>query len=466
ETQDVDSYVWRHPDHLFVVAAGNEGVDSDHDGLIDPDSINTPGTAKNVITVGASENDRPPTDTPCVTFTPANLCWQSYGYQNSPSSLAKDPVSNNPNGLAAFSSRGPTDDGRIKPDIVAPGTNVISARSHYSTAHYSFIYDGNYAYSSGTSMATPIVSGLAALTRQWLIELRGEAKPGAALLRALLLNGATDIGPGQYTGAGLTEVGPEWPNNDEGWGRASFGGSVDLTHEHRIWFTQGAGLQIGDTAEYQLALEAGQPVTITLSWIDYPASPLTQRALVDNLDLEVVLPDGVTTRRGNDQAALDGACRDLSGADVCNTTESIRIQAPQAGTYTVRVHAPFVNPLAQAQPYALVVSGRNIQDTALLAPQLQPIVVGNLASVPLSWNAVGGAALYEVETSATATFDQTTLVRTTATKLTLVQDTGSRFYRVRACVAGGCGAPSVAAEATVTAAAHTVFLPTVLRARP
>ncbi len=110
--------------------------------------------------------------------------------------ISNDPISDNPNGVAAFSSRGPTDDGRIKPEIVAPGTNIISTRSHMPNASYSAIYNDDYVYDSGTSMATPMVSGMAALVRQWLNEERGMAAPSAALVKALLLNGAAAYGAG------------------------------------------------------------------------------------------------------------------------------------------------------------------------------------------------------------------------------------------------------------------------------
>ncbi|MEK7790051.1 MAG: S8 family serine peptidase, partial [Deltaproteobacteria bacterium] len=81
--------------------------------------------------------------------------------------IASDMPSNNPNGLAAFSSRGPTPDGRLKPDVVAPGTNVLSARSHMPNSEKLWgEYNEHYLWSGGTSMATPLVSGSAALVRQ------------------------------------------------------------------------------------------------------------------------------------------------------------------------------------------------------------------------------------------------------------------------------------------------------------
>ncbi len=116
-SQQADQFAWNNKNMLILFAAGNEGVDSNSDGVIDLDSLSSPGTAKNVLTVGASENNRLG-----ITTT-----YSAFGYTASP--ISSDGMANNINGMAAFSSRGPTDDGRIKPDIVAPGTFIASTRS-------------------------------------------------------------------------------------------------------------------------------------------------------------------------------------------------------------------------------------------------------------------------------------------------------------------------------------------------
>ncbi|MFX0196680.1 MAG: S8 family serine peptidase [Candidatus Hodarchaeota archaeon] len=118
--EDVDEFVWNHPDMLILFSAGNDGEDADQNNIVDPDSMGSPGTAKNCITVGASENDRP-----AIVVT----------YDLSQSGLPYGPIidadrkANNSSGMAAFSGRGPTDDGRFKPDVTAPGTVVASMRS-------------------------------------------------------------------------------------------------------------------------------------------------------------------------------------------------------------------------------------------------------------------------------------------------------------------------------------------------
>ena len=116
--EQVDTFAWNHPDMTILFAAGNSGVDADGDGVVDLGSMASPATSKDVIAVGASQNMR----------QNVSILYSSLGFTVDP--IASNPVAFTMNGMAAFSSRGPTLDGRIKPDIVAPGTAIISARSH------------------------------------------------------------------------------------------------------------------------------------------------------------------------------------------------------------------------------------------------------------------------------------------------------------------------------------------------
>ena len=121
---NVDRYAWDHKDFLILFAAGNKGADANADGVVDADSLYSPGTAKNCLTVGASENNRP-----ALSF----IWGTGYG-----APIATDGEADDVGGLAAFSSRGPTDDGRQKPDLVAPGTWVCSARSRVQAVDAGF----------------------------------------------------------------------------------------------------------------------------------------------------------------------------------------------------------------------------------------------------------------------------------------------------------------------------------------
>ena len=121
----VDEYMWNNPELLILFAAGNSGVDADHDGRIDEGSVGSPGTAKNVLTVGASKN----------LLLTGGIQKHMHELRDGEKNWGAEPIassllSENPQGLAAFSSRGPTSDGRIKPEIVSPGTNIVSTRSH------------------------------------------------------------------------------------------------------------------------------------------------------------------------------------------------------------------------------------------------------------------------------------------------------------------------------------------------
>jgi subtilisin family serine protease len=196
DSQSVDEFVWDHPDMVVVFAAGNHGEDADGSGKVDGTSLDAPGTAKNAITVGATESLRPPGSSPTPGY---DMVWGtgSWAKRYPVNPLASDHVSNDPNGVAAFSSRGPTLDGRTKPDLVAPGTNIVSVRSSMASGILWGAVSEDYVWSGGTSMATPLAAGAAALVREYYTRTQG-VEPSAALVKATLANGAQGLFPGQY----------------------------------------------------------------------------------------------------------------------------------------------------------------------------------------------------------------------------------------------------------------------------
>jgi hypothetical protein len=259
-SQQIDLVAWQKKDMLILFSAGNNGTDADGNGVIDPDSIGQPGTAKNVITVGASENLRATGGyNPGGKCTSWGDCWPN-DFGTPP--LTNDTPSDDANGMAAFSSRGPTDDGRIKPDIVAPGTNILSVRSRHPQAGAGWgVYDANpnYIFEGGTSMSTPLTAGAAALAREWLGRVKGLANPSSALMKSVLINGAADMSPGQY-GAGATrEIPSRRPNNVTGWGRVDLAQALNPAAPRKLWLTDNTvGIATGGSATYQLNVSAAQ----------------------------------------------------------------------------------------------------------------------------------------------------------------------------------------------------------------
>ncbi|GED32382.1 S8 family serine peptidase [Brevibacillus centrosporus] len=295
-SQRVDVFLWEHPDAISLIAAGNDG-----DELNEYYTLTPPATAKNAITVGASENRRP-----------------EYGNN-----------SDNVDEVAFFSSRGPTADGRIKPDVVAPGTSIFSTRS--LLGQYDDV-NGAYGLKSGTSMATPITAGGVAQIRQFLQE-KGTTNPSGALMKALLISGAEDIRDN------LLRM---------GYGRVNLPDSIDSTY-----IDQQSGLKTGDKISYQVEVkDTRKPFNATLVWTDYPASLFASRALVNNIDLVVTSPSG-REYNGNDFDEVPDDERDN-----LNNVEQVYIGKPEKGTYTVTISG--YNIPKGPQPFALASNGEII----------------------------------------------------------------------------------------------------------
>ena len=345
----VDQFIWNHSDFTILFAAGNGGVDADGDGYVDENSMDSPGTAKNVIAMGASENEGSSggynPGGPCDTY---GSCWPS-DYPANPT--FSDRLSDHRGELAAFSSRGPAADGRIKPDLVAPGTNVLSTHSS-QTAQTGWGPGPStyYVYMGGTSMATPQGAGAATLVRDFLARSAGLADPSSALIKAILINSAVDI-PGY--GNPNYEAGQPIPNPHEGWGRIDLAGATAgagraFVDGHSILSTN-----LADTF-YFTATAPISPLKVSLAWADYPGNPAASRQLVNDLDLLVTAPDGSTLYYGNHFSA--GWSAPGGSRDVLNNVENVYVQAPAGGVWAIQVRGANI-PLGP-QPYALVVAGR------------------------------------------------------------------------------------------------------------
>lgn len=361
--QLVDRFTYEHEDFLLFFAAGNDG------SL--PQTIGTPAAAKNCVTVGATTGG-----------------------------------SSGANSVAPFSSRGPCADGRTKPDVCAPGWGIVSALG--DTSHSS----GNCATTSksGTSMATPTAAGAAALLRQYLTDgfyptgssvPSDSRNPTAALLKAMVLHGAVDIGQTSQ-GAILNSLAPD---QDQGWGRvcldtaAFFSTPSRDSRRIRIWDRPNAsGLATGEIEPFQIQVASGQALKATLVWTDPPASSLSGSALVNDLDLELRAPGWTALYRGNNfsggQSLPDGV------ADRVNNVEEIFLPSPASGTWTVRVRAHSVpgtpiQPYSGRQGYALVLSYADCEN-ALIAPSSLTAADSGSTGVDLDWDPVPGASTYQI----------------------------------------------------------------------
>lgn len=292
-----DRFLWEHPDMTVLVAAGNDGQKGYK-------TIGSPATAKNVIAVGATENVRP--------------------------SLGKN--SDKADDVWVSSSRGLTGDGRLKPDIVAPGTAILSTRSSLAPSkNFYKRFNEHYAYMSGTSMATPILAGGVAQIREFLQE-EGEKNPSGALVKAMLLTSADNL---------------DEDMREQGFGRANLANAIETSYKD-----EKDGIRTREKVTYKVKVsDDSKPLAITLAWTDYPAAIVAKRALVNDLNLKVTTPSGEKLN-GND--FFEAPYNDE--VDNLNNVEQVWITEPEEGTYTVTVEG--YNIPKGPQPYALATTGK------------------------------------------------------------------------------------------------------------
>ena len=360
-----DQFAWGHPDMTIIFAAGNEGQ------ILEPtEALRSPGTAKNIVTVGASESVRPEGGT----------------------------LSDNPSGMADFSSRGPAADGRTKPDVSAPGTFILSCLSQVAPSFRPF--DAFYQLMSGTSMSTPLTAGAAALVRDYFMTVQ-HYTPSAALIKAALMNTATEMAPGQYLDRINTpqqEITTR-PNSVEGWGRVDVGAiTYTVPGGRSIWRREGTsrGIYFGDapnsagisTGEFRdlwfYVVDSTHPFRATLAWTDYPGMLGAGKELVNDLDLQVRSPqfDGsstiLSTWLGSGQ---NPATTVQLGAttDRTNNVEGVDVPSPTPGWYRVRVIG-FNVPQAP-QGFALVVSASLVNTVTISGRVTEPVTGGGVAGV-------------------------------------------------------------------------------------
>jgi hypothetical protein len=274
----VDDFVRDHPDFLVIFGAGNSGPSAS--------TITGEANSKNALVVGASTLPRP-------AFVSGE------GDTTMP---------------AEFSSRGPTGDGRIKPELLAPASAVISACSR--------LVEGNlpgyqeYTRLQGTSMAAAVSGGSSILVREYFKKYMDMTTPSAALVKAALINGSRSnmAGPSQ-----------------EGFGTIDLAGTIIALKEGVFSLAdEWAGVSQGEELIYTFHVtDSKTPFKASLAWTDPPAESGSTKTLVNDLDLAIQAPDG-KIYYGNNFLGLNTP-------DRTNNVEQVYLPSPEPGIYTIRV---------------------------------------------------------------------------------------------------------------------------------
>ncbi len=322
DSRAMDQIAFNAPNYLIVQAAGNDRgdgpgnagqngepeVDGGDDGY---DCIGPEEIAKNVLTVGAVNE--------VVNYT---------GPQ--------DVV------MSSFSSWGPADDGRIKPDIVGKGVGVYSTYNGSNT---------DYGSSNGTSMSAPNVSGSMALLQKYYQDNHGGVPMRSATLKGLVIHTADEAGP---------HPGPDYMF---GWGLMNAKRAITVIAEdvsqEVIEETQ---LSQGQSYERDVEIAEGTDFRVTICWTDRPGSPTspqlnpTTAMLVNDLDLRIIDESNNTyypykLERDNPDAA---ATTDSKNA--VDNVEMVFIENAPEGTYTIEIdHDGSIQGGSQA--FSVIISG-------------------------------------------------------------------------------------------------------------
>ncbi len=300
---------------VVTVSAGNDGGRGGFE-----QETGSPGNAKNVITIGGNRPYNP-----------------GLGHEN-------------PEEMYGASSRGWTEDNRVKPDVIAPSESVITHNTPLDDEY------GDYIAAEGTSFGNPLVTGAATIIVDWYEE-NHEETPSPAMVRSILINTANELDPD------IGDTRGHIPNRDEGWGVPDLS-KLEYPKEDPIGFLledQETLIETGEVEEYEVNPDdIDEPLKVTLTWTDQNAlegdSSGGTPTLKNNLDLEVLTPEGEIIRGNAFDLSGDGESDDGytypdaevmeefdyndDGWDDVNNVQNVFIHPDEleSGIYTVRVH--------------------------------------------------------------------------------------------------------------------------------
>lgn len=364
-SRDWDIIANNAPYYLIVKSAGNDrgqgpanagtgGLPPVDGGPLGYDCIGDGGTAKNAMAIGAVN--------------------QVNNY-TSPASVV----------MSSFSSWGPTDDGRIKPDLVAKGVSTYSAGSNSNT---------HYSTKSGTSMASPNAAGTMALLQQHYQQTHAGQSMRSSTLRALVIHTADEAG---------TTTGPDYRF---GWGLMNARAAADLISQDDILqnVIDEIVLENGGVYTRQVQASGTEPLRVTIGWIDPAGNVLPPQLnprtpmLVNNLDLKIIGPDLAEYFPYSLNPLAPQAAATTNGKNNVDNIEMVHIAKPVAGTYTIVVDHQ--GTLQQPQNFSLIVSGiSEYQGVPFCSPGLISPEQGsqnNLLNINVNWQPAPFATSYLV----------------------------------------------------------------------